>query len=76
MFVADNYTAAALLRRRARPPIHPTPDGKQLAHPAPRALRIFVDTADYEAIKHLYAAGIITGVTTNPTHLKKAGARS
>lgn len=76
MFVADNYAAAALLRRRERPPINPTPQGKRLPHQAQRAPRIFADTADYDAIKRLYEAGIINGVTTNPTHLKKAGARS
>jgi transaldolase len=76
MFVADEYTTAALLRRRERDPVNRTPDGKQLPHQAAHAPRIFADTADYDAIKKLFEAGIINGVTTNPTHLKKAGAHS
>ena len=76
MFVAENNAAAALLRRRELPPVNTTRPGKRVAHQAPHAPRIFADTADYDAIKRLYQAGIINGVTTNPTHLKKAGARN
>jgi transaldolase len=76
MFVADNYTPAALLRRREMPVINATPQGKRLAHPAPRAPRIFADTANHGEIKALFEAGIINGVTTNPTLLKRAGAKS
>jgi len=76
MFPAENYTAAALQRRRAMAEVNPTPEGKSLAHPAARAPRIFADTAVYDDIKTLYESGIINGVTTNPTLLKRAGAKS
>jgi len=76
MFPAKNYTAAALLRRRGMEEVNRTPAGKALAHPAPRAPRIFADTADIDAIRTLYEAGIVNGVTTNPTLLKRAGARN
>lgn len=36
-------------------------------------MKIFLDTADIKAIKSWKAAGIIDGVTTNPTHMSKAG---
>jgi transaldolase len=58
------------------PVINTAPDGKQLGHPAPHAPRIFADTATYDEIKPLFDAGIINGVTTNPTLLKRAGAKS
>ena len=54
---------------------YPTP-GKKLPHPAARAPRIFADTATITDIEPLYKAGIISGVTTNPTLMKKAGAKS
>ncbi len=76
MFPAENYTAAMLLRRRGMPEINVTPTGKKLPHPAPRAPRIFADTADVDAIRTLYESGIINGVTTNPTLLKRAGAKN
>src|SRR3972149_210451 len=34
-------------------------------------MKIFLDTADLDDIKKWSAAGIIDGVTTNPTHLSK-----
>ena len=37
---------------------------------------IFADTAILDEIMPLYEAGIVQGVTTNPTLLKKAGAKS
>lgn len=76
MFPADNYTAAVLLRRREMEVVNPTPAGKRLAHPSPRAPRIFADTADFKQIKVLFESGIINGVTTNPSLMKKAGATS
>ncbi len=57
-------------------PVNPTPKGKKLAHPTPLAPRIFADTAEMADIKVLFEAGIINGVTTNPSLLKKAGAKS
>lgn len=50
--------------------------GKKLAHPASHAPLIFADTATIKDIEPLYKAGIINGVTTNPTLVKKAGAAS
>lgn len=37
---------------------------------------IFADSADMEEIEPLLAAGVVDGVTTNPTLLKRAGAKS
>ena len=36
-------------------------------------MKIFLDTADVHAIKKWAQTGLIDGVTTNPTHLSKAG---
>lgn len=36
-------------------------------------MKIFLDTADLQAIKHWLSTGIIDGVTTNPTLLQKVG---
>lgn len=36
-------------------------------------MKIFLDTADVTAIKKWADTGVIDGVTTNPTHLSKAG---
>ncbi|MCL5271626.1 MAG: hypothetical protein M1457_13975 [bacterium] len=76
MLSPESIGAAIHARRVRLPETHATPAGKRLAHRAPHAPMIFADTADYDDIKSLYEAGIITGVTTNPTLLKKAGARS
>lgn len=35
-------------------------------------MKIFIDSADLEEIKHAYSSGIIDGVTTNPSLIKKA----
>jgi len=51
-------------------------DGATLAHPAARAPRVFADSATRADGEPLLRAGIINGLTTNPTLLKKAGARS
>ena len=63
-------------RRRRMPDVNATPAGKRLPHPAAHAPRIFADTAELEAIRALREGGIINGVTTNPTLLKRAGADS
>ena len=36
-------------------------------------MKIFLDTADIQAIKQWSQTGLIDGVTTNPTHLSNAG---
>lgn len=36
-------------------------------------MRLFVDTADYEEVKTAVGWGVITGVTTNPTLIARAG---
>jgi len=76
MFPTDNYLSALIHRRRAMPETNLTPKGKALAHPSARAPRIFADTAVISEIKPLFYGGIINGVTTNPSLLKKAGAKS
>lgn len=63
-------------RRTSLPESNPTPAGKKLAHPAVHAARVFADTAEMEEIRPLKETGIVNGVTTNPTLLKKAGADS
>lgn len=63
-------------RRALMEKINLTPPGKALAHPAEYAPRIFADTATLEEIKPLREGGIINGVTTNPTLMKRAGATS
>jgi transaldolase len=63
-------------RRMQMEEVNPTPKGKKLDHPASRAPRIFADTATMDEIVPLKEGGIINGVTTNPTLLKRAGADS
>lgn len=36
-------------------------------------MKIFLDTADYDAIAHWAQTGILDGITTNPTNLSKEG---
>ena len=36
-------------------------------------MKFFVDTADVDAIRDLYATGLVDGVTTNPSLIKKSG---
>jgi len=38
-----------------------------------RTMKIFLDTADTEAIKEGYATGLIDGITTNPSLIMKSG---
>lgn len=63
-------------RRSGMEIVNLTKKGKKLAHPAAYAPRIFADTATIDEIKPLMEGGIINGVTTNPTLLKRAGATS
>jgi len=63
-------------RRAAMEVINRTPEGKKLPHPAAHAPRIFADTATLDDIRPLKEGGIINGVTTNPTLMKRAGADS
>jgi transaldolase len=70
MFKPAAFGPAIQQRRRGLPPI------RDQRHPASRAPRIFADSADIGDIEPLYRAGIITGVTTNPTLVKRAGASS
>ena len=36
-------------------------------------MKIFLDTADYDAIAERYATGLVDGITTNPSLVRKAG---
>lgn len=36
-------------------------------------MKLFIDTADVDQIREAAAWGILDGVTTNPTHVSKAG---
>jgi len=36
-------------------------------------MKIFLDTADYEAIAERYKTGLVDGITTNPTLVRKSG---
>ncbi|MFH1068005.1 MAG: transaldolase family protein, partial [Candidatus Glassbacteria bacterium] len=76
MFEVNDLHAVLIHRRRGMEIVNGSPAGKALPHPAARGPRIFADTADINEIAPLYEAGIINGVTTNPTLLKKAGAKS
>lgn len=76
MFPIQQTKANAHSRRIRMPEVNLTPDGKKIPHPAARAPRIFADTATYSDIEPLYKAGIINGVTTNPTLMKMAGAKN
>ena len=64
------------MRRSIMEPTNAAPKDKKLSHPAAQAPRIFADTGSIDEILPLLDAGIINGVTTNPTLLKKAGASS
>ena len=76
MFEVNDLHSALIQRRRAMEAVNLTSKGKKLVHPAARGPRIFADSATIGEIKPLYEAGIVNGVTTNPTLLKKAGAKS
>ncbi|HXK60413.1 MAG TPA: transaldolase family protein [Acidobacteriota bacterium] len=36
-------------------------------------MKIFLDTADIDAVRKAHATGLLDGVTTNPSHIAKAG---
>ena len=36
-------------------------------------MQIFLDTADYREIKDRYETGLVAGITTNPTLVRKSG---
>jgi len=76
MFDIQQTKANTHSRRIRMPEVNPTEAGKKLVHPALRAPRIFADTATFSDIEPLFKAGIINGVTTNPTLMKKAGAKN
>ena len=76
MFDIQQTKANTHSRRIRMPEVNLTEEGKKLAHPSPRAPRIFADTATFSDIEPLFKAGIINGVTTNPTLMKKAGAKN
>lgn len=61
--------AAFAARRSVLPFIH------DRHHPTAHGPRFFADTADIDATRPLMDAHLIQGVTTNPTLLKKAGAK-
>src|SRR5450432_3541544 len=73
----------ALFHRRSLMPVinadaEPSRENENapLKHPAARAPRFFGDSATRSEVEPLLRAGIIDGLTTNPTLLKKAGASS
>ncbi len=63
-------------RRITMEVVNATKKGKKLAHPAGFAPRIFADTATISEIRPLKEGGIINGVTTPPSLMKRAGADS
>jgi len=77
MFVPPVGSPALFHRRSLIPVINEDAGGAApIPHPAARAPRIFADSATKTDVEPLLRAGIINGLTTNPTLLKKAGARS
>ncbi len=76
MFIPSHSSAALYMRKDRLPVVNHDKAGNKLNHPAPKAARIFADSATWKDIEPLYLAGIINGITTNPTLLKKAGAGS
>jgi transaldolase len=76
MFTPPTSSAAMFARKTIMPVVNADRTGNALKHPAAKAPRIFADSATKEDIEPLFRAGIINGLTTNPTLLKKAGAKS
>src|SRR5687768_4576031 len=76
MFEPGFSSAAMFLRKELMPVVNADKPGNPLKHPAPKAPRIFCDSATWSDIEPLFKAGIANGLTTNPTLLKKAGAKS
>ena len=62
------FSSDAMFHRKALlPVINPNRDGGALEHAAPRAPRVFADSATRSEIEPLFRAGIINGITTNPS---------
>lgn len=76
MFQPIPNSAAMLARREKMPVINVTKKENTIEHPAAKGPRIFCDSAVKADIEPLLKAGLIHGITTNPTLLKKAGAKS
>jgi|GEM_PF-25855 len=76
MFNISQTKSGTHQRRVRMEQVNPTADDKSLPHPAAYGPRIFADTGKIEDIAPLYQAGIINGVTTNPSLMKAAGAKS
>jgi len=76
MFTPHFSSAAMFARKNLMPVVNPDKAGNPLKHPAAKAPRIFADSATQKDIEPLFRAGIINGLTTNPSLLKKAGAKS
>ncbi len=74
MFNINQTKANTHSRRIRQPETRPVVEGKKLSHPSNRGPLVFADTAVIDDIRPLYKAGIISGVTTNPSLIKKAGA--
>lgn len=47
-----------------------------MTQPAPIVPRLYVDSADVTRVSRLLAAGVVHGVTTNPTILERGGRRA
>ena len=80
MFAPPVGSAALFQRRGLMPVVNLDRDGaahgESPTHPAARAPRLFADSATRADVEPLLRAGLIDGLTTNPTLLKKAGADS
>jgi transaldolase len=76
MFTPAFSSAVMHARKNLMPVINVGKPGSPLGHPASKAARIFCDSATRSDIEPLLRAGMINGITTNPTLLKKAGAKS
>jgi len=69
-------SSALFARKNIMPVINADKPGNNLRHPASKGARIFCDSAVRADIEPLLKAGLIHGITTNPTLLKKSGAKS
>jgi transaldolase len=75
--ITPSFSSAAMFHRKdLMPVINPDRAGNPIPHPAAKAPRIFADSATRADIEPLFRAGIVNGITTNPTLLKQAGAKS
>ncbi|HVU50328.1 MAG TPA: transaldolase family protein [Polyangia bacterium] len=75
MIFAPPVGNAAMFHRRGLMPVV-NADAGAVAHPAPRAPRFFADSATRADVEPLLRAGVVDGLTTNPSLLRKAGAKS